>query len=85
MIYCLLNSYDKYVLKGIKTMQRNLTLEEVILDKYNIQINVQTHSIGMGDKGYDYGIYNPKNGRSWSSDIDGERLETDVLWVVYLD
>ena len=76
-------------------MQRNLTLEEVMLlnkskvemlkDKYNIQINVQTHSIGMGDKGYDYGIYNPKNGRSWSSDIDGERLETDVLWVVYLD
>lgn len=76
-------------------MQRNLTLEEVILlnkskvemleNKYNIQINIRTHSIGLGDKGYDYYIYNPKNGRSWSSDIDGERLETDVLWVVYLD
>ena len=74
-------------------MQRNLTLEELILlnkpkvemlkAKYNIQINVQAHSIGMGDKGYDYGIYNPQNGKSWSSDIDGERLETDVLWVVY--
>lgn len=74
-------------------MQKNLTLEEIILlnkpkvqrleTKYNIQINVRAHSIGLGDKGYDYGIYNPKNGKSWSSDIDGERLETDVLWVVY--
>jgi len=74
-------------------MQRNLTLEELLLlnkskvkmleDKYNIIINVQTHSIGMGDNGYDYGIYNPQNGKSWSSDISGDYLETDVLWVVY--
>lgn len=75
-------------------MLRDLTLEEVILlnkskverfeKEYDIQISIRAHSIGMGDKGYDYFIYNPKNGRSVSSDIDGERLETDVLRVVYL-
>jgi len=76
-------------------MLRDLTLEEVILlnkskverleKEYNIQINIRAHSIGLGDKGYDYHIYNPKNGRSTSSDIDGEQLEYDVLRVVYFD